>query len=243
MTPCLDRGEYWLLTNAVEYGLPLRVLTLPEWPQDDPYTATIDIVLNKRGHGLDRYELARTLYRLSERGWIALSRDFRRQIPAYPGQSEMQRILDEKGLFDEGVYYKLTARGGEIWESFARPEWDRYISRNDESDEDPTISEVIGFSEKSLKRYMASIAHETPIEAGSEIYDELRSWHATYWRRCPPVSAVAIVVTTRSWRLPMRCLLRTFHHPSGCARDGVRGCSAPVQTDADQRSPPDHCAL
>lgn len=185
MTLRLSRGEYWLLTNAVEYGLPLRMLTLPEWPQSDPHDATIDVVLNKRGHGLAVNELAETLHQMLERDWIVLSRDVRRRSLVHPDREEMRHILDERGPFHEGVFYCLTPAGGESWESFARPEWDRYVSCDGESDEDPTITEVVASSEKSLKRYMASVEHETPIEAGSRIYDELRPWQATYWKTLP----------------------------------------------------------
>lgn len=186
MTFRLSRGEYWLLTNAVEYGLPLRVLTLPEWPQDDPHIATIDVVLNKRGHGLGVDELAETLHRILERGWIELSRDIRRQTPMHPDHEEIRRVLSEKGLFNEGVFYRLTPDGGRAWESFARPEWHLYVSRDDENgDDDMSIGEAVAPSRKSLERYMASLEKDISIEAGSRVYDELKPWQATYWKTLP----------------------------------------------------------
>ncbi|HEY0232740.1 MAG TPA: hypothetical protein VGC55_15945 [Dokdonella sp.] len=185
MTPRLDRGEYWLLTNAAEAGQSLRVLTLPEWPQDDPHVVTIDIVLNKRGHGLNLDELAQTLCRLAERGWIELLRDIQSEALLHPEKAEIGRILEEKGLFRDGAFYRLTTSGAQAWESFARPEWHRYILRSSYGEEDSPTEEVIAASEKSLKQYMASVAHETPIEPGSEVYDEQRPWRATYWKTLP----------------------------------------------------------
>lgn len=185
MTLRLSRGEYWLLTNAVEYGLPLRMLMLPEWPQDDPHAATIDVVLNKRGHGLDPDELAEILHDMLEHGWITLSKHVLQRTPLYPDRAEMRRILDEKGRFHDGVFYHLTQEGGAAWESFARPEWDRYITHDGESHEDSTIGEVIASSGRVLKRYMASLERETPIDTESTAYDELRPWQATYWKILP----------------------------------------------------------
>lgn len=185
MTPRLSRGEYWLLTNAVEYGLPLRMLTLPEWPQDDPRAATIDVVLNKRGHGLDPDELAETLHDMLEHGWITLSRHVLQRASLHPDRVKMRRILDEKGRFHEGVFYHLTPEGRAAWESFARPEWDRYFTHDGESHEDSSISEVIASSERVLNRYMASLERETPVDTESRIYDELRPWQATYRKTLP----------------------------------------------------------
>lgn len=187
MSPRLDRGEYWLLANAVEYGLPLGVLTLPEWPRSDG-RATIDVVLNKRGHGLGTARLAGTLLRMLQRSWIELSRN--QQPISLPDRDEMLRLLAERGRrFDETAHYALTPEGGSIWEAFARPDWDRYITHSfdlggPESDE-TELHEAIAADPKLLKRYVGAVAHETPIDAGSEVFSEFNPWEATYWKSLP----------------------------------------------------------
>lgn len=72
MSVRLTRGEYWLLTQAVRFKLPLSLIALPEGPPWD--VNTIDMALNCQGHGMGFDELAQTLHELAERGWIALQR-------------------------------------------------------------------------------------------------------------------------------------------------------------------------
>jgi len=190
MSSPLDRDEFWLLTNAVESQLPFGILTLPEWPHGDNPDATIDVVLNKRGHGLDRRQLADTLLRMLGRGWIELSRITQeRRPPDSPDHSEMIQMLDERGLFCDGVYYGLTAKGGAVWEAFARPEWDRYVGHTlefaDPDGDNTEVHEIVATDRKRLRRYMEAVAYEMPIEAGSEDYTDILPWQATYWKSLP----------------------------------------------------------
>lgn len=71
MTLRLSRGEFWLLANAVEHGLPLPLLAMPEWVPGGTMNA-IDIALNRQGHGLALPSLIETLLQLSRNGWVEL---------------------------------------------------------------------------------------------------------------------------------------------------------------------------
>lgn len=126
MTLRLSRGEFWLLSNVVEHALPMPLLAMPEWVPGGTMD-TIDIALNRRGHGLEFTALAETLMGMSTNGWIELSRTFRTEPLPRPSLNEIVDFLQEKSQFDKAVFYALTEAGGRAWETFARPEWDRYI--------------------------------------------------------------------------------------------------------------------
>src|SRR5687768_13834175 len=126
MTIRLSRGEFWLLANVVEHALPLPLLAMPEWAPGGTMD-TIDIVLNRQGHGLEFAALAETLSRMSMAGWIEFGRTFRCEPIPRPGIDEIVNFLGEQTRFDKASFYHLTGKGGKAWEAFARPEWNKYI--------------------------------------------------------------------------------------------------------------------
>lgn len=189
MTLRLSRGEFWLLANAVEHGLPLPLLTLPEWVSGGTDINTIDIVLNRQGHGLGFEALRDTLAQMARNGWIQFSRTFRDNPISCPNAEEIAVLLRERGRFDEAVFYRLTAAGGAAWEAFARPEWHRYIEHSHEyPDDDSSCMQMTTIETadwKTLDKYLRALAGEEVIEAGSIVLSELRPWHATYWKTLP----------------------------------------------------------
>lgn len=186
----LNRGEFWLLANAVEYSIPLPLLALPEWVPGGTMD-TIDLVLNRQGHGLDFQALANTLAQSRRNGWI----EFGRLLPgdsasvSDPDADEIAAFLRERGRGRETVHYWLTAEGGAAWESFARPRWDRYIVPSCEFPEDGSTFERLTTIETSdprwLDKYLRVQAAEQVVEAGSITLAELRPWQATYWKTLP----------------------------------------------------------
>lgn len=201
MTLRLSRGEYWLLANAVEHGLPLPLLTAPEWVPGGTMD-TIDIALNRQGHGLEFQALLRTLDGLRHKGWIAFGRTFRCEpIPAC-GADRIAAFLRERIRFDKATFYYLTPNGGAAWEAFARPRWDRYIEHGHEFPDDDSPFERLTTIEASewqwLDRYLMAQAAEQTIEPGSLTLAELRPWQATYWKTLP---------------FGLRCTFRSMEHP------------------------------
>lgn len=181
--PRLNRGEYWLLSEAVEFRFPLRTLTLPEGPPwDGP---TIDVTLNHEGHGLSLNQLSRTLLRMANLGWIEFSRGIGsdRHLLATPDHARIREWLGETGTFIDGVYYALTAAGGHVWEKFARPDWDRYIAH--ESDSEDGSVEIVTATEKLLHKYLQAVATEVTIDPESVQIAEIQPWQLTYWKSLP----------------------------------------------------------
>lgn len=160
---------------------------------------TLQQALNRQGHGMDRAILASTLCRLARRRWIAFS------PPPYgdhpPGMISLdrrgvERELTTGGRFDQGPYYSLTPLGGQVWESFAQPEWERYIEHSlteyidDCSDDDHDEwcrQEVTTADRCTLDRYMEAVRTENLVAPGSESLEMRHDWTYCYWK--PPRSA------------------------------------------------------
>lgn len=195
MAPRLSRGEYWLLTKASEYGLPLHVLGLPDGP---PWThMTMQDALNCRGHGMDTPTLARTVLRLLRRRWIALD-VIEHPTPnsIVPDLAGIERALHARGPIERVPTYSLTPLGGQVWESFAQPNWDRYIEdcRTDCAEGEAPDGydgwergEVITAERGTLDRYMQAVRDEECIVADSESIEVRHDWTYCYWK--PPRSA------------------------------------------------------
>lgn len=187
MTQRLSRGEFWLLAAAVEYGIPLPVLALPEWVPGGSMD-TIDIALNRQGHGLAFAALVDTLMQSKRNGWIEFGRPFRNESAPISDSDadEIAAFLRERGRGLETVHYWLNADGGAVWESFARPQWDRFIEQGTEYPEDGSPFERMTTIETSdwqwLDKYLRSQTSEQVVEAGSITLAELRPWQATYWK-------------------------------------------------------------
>ncbi|QWF18661.1 hypothetical protein [Lysobacter capsici] len=191
----LTRGEYWLLRRSVEHQFALPTLALPEGPPWD--RTTIQLFFNCEGHGMPFDELARTLCALVARGWIAIERYDDQPVPGDLASIRAE-LLGHNGFeLEQMAYYGLTALGGEMWERFARPEWDRYIEHENkypESLEDLDIAAhaedvndwrcayVITMQQRTLNGYMQAVRFEYEVAADSERFDEVEDWQPVYWK-------------------------------------------------------------
>jgi hypothetical protein len=142
----------------------------------------------KPSHGLPDDRLLALLLELMDRGDIvALDENRNRVRPAaesirlemrYRSPQERKRCLA----------YQLTDQGGARWESVARPDWARFVSVSESTDGDgreETI-EVTAQRRDLVARYVDLIylRPQTRI-AGSEEWQLIEPWQATYWKRLP----------------------------------------------------------
>lgn len=190
MTQRFNRGEFWLLASSVEYSIPLPLLALPEWVPGGTMN-TIDICLNRQGHGLGFQALVDTLLQARRNGWIEFGRPFMGDsVPlSEPDADEIAAFLRERGRGLDTVHYWLTTEGGAAWESFARPQWHRYLVSSCQFPEDGSTFErshtIETLDWQWLDKYLRAQAAEQVVEAGSMTLDELRPWQATYWKTLP----------------------------------------------------------
>jgi len=84
------------------------------------------------------------------------------------------------------VYYGLTLKGGARWEAVSLPDWNRYCDAF--LGIDPEVGTIISRDRKLVETYL-SLCHyawnDMSVIAGSEKWDVLKPWEATYWKTLP----------------------------------------------------------
>lgn len=175
----LSRAEYWLLETVVTTPLQVYSLAVPNLAEE----------LNKPTHGLTPPRLADVLAGLFDRGWITASQATEADGPCRRmAADEIARELAEAAKPADDVRwtwtYQLTAAGGAVWESFAAPNWGRFIDVGYLWDE--RVGEFCAASEEPLRRYLGYVHHfGYRVHPGSERWDILEPWQATYWKSLP----------------------------------------------------------
>lgn len=169
----MDKNEYWLLDSVVESQYKLRWLV----------AKNLDEILNRPSHGLERDELVRVLDHLFQRGDL-LAHEEEKSVTKrifVPTQTEIEEALAGRLT----CFFGLTAQGGARWEEVSQPQWDRYIS--DGVYADPQEGEVIGSDRDLVEKYhsLSRYNSEVAVVSGSERWDVLRPWQATYWKELP----------------------------------------------------------
>lgn len=183
MEPRFTRGEYWLLETVVEQKWEICALIWSE----------LEIVLNKKGHGLTRASLVETFHRLLSSGLIYAKNEATgfistpEQIERALDEIESRRVdpVNEK----EFTYYGLTQEGGAQWEAFAAPDWRKYIDGGfhfpEESEYEYEIWEVIGVDKSRVEKWIESTCSHvnTEVILASVEWDYIAPWQATYWKQ------------------------------------------------------------
>ncbi len=194
----MDAAERWILDSVATAPSPLDALASRDG---------VAFTLNKRWHGLTFDELVTTLYRLFRKGDLRAERfeklsavSLGEFIPTRDeiirGLSYMPPYMRKEGIapsiapsaVGEEVYYWLTAQGGARWEAAARPDWNKYVDATSGLDEnDFSIGETIASDRKLVEQcaYFSRYIENISIIAGSEIWDILEPWQATYWKTLP----------------------------------------------------------
>lgn len=151
----------------------------------------IDFMFNKPGHGLSPSQLVDAFSGLLQAGLIEAFRDKAAltftsdQIAVALEETGPIRITEESSAFNPlCTYYRLTSRGGELWERFAAPDWERYVKTEiDEEAQSIVLTSRTPWRIDSLFQDMKLILYEMDSTFG---YTELLgAWEATYWKVLP----------------------------------------------------------
>jgi hypothetical protein len=185
--PRLTRAEYWLLETAIEAAIPLMFLEAEGYSQN----SSIEQMFNKPGHGIDRPEMIECLEGLLAEGliegWIGSE-----QRTFVPTKNEISAALSEWRAPRERLRapsplaYRLTQKGGLVWEAFAAPCWEHLVA--EQFGYDPQIGTLTCLSLCRLERfleYRRPIRMEEVIDFDSVRFFECGEWEATYWKRFP----------------------------------------------------------
>lgn len=189
----MDKVEYWLLSYVVTARDTLGWI-IPE---------SLEFI-ERRPPGFTDKEIANAFERLFRRGDILAFR------PVRPPTGREPRFVPSRAEIDAGlrnelaIYYELTPKGGDLWERVAAPDWDRFLSVRGGSRKEGVWA--ASQNREILERYLAYLPHkwrEFPVW-GSEMWETVVPWQATYWKTLPLGHAVRFQI-----RRPRRIARRT----------------------------------
>ncbi|NOJ95160.1 hypothetical protein HMI51_19750 [Corallococcus coralloides] len=170
----IDRRSFWFLDAVVELRENLAVLRSPD----------IEVILNRRTHGLEARELAPMLASLCEAGLIRVKHSetdaLVRTLPEI--ESALAVSSCKPGRYS-GFWYGLTPEGGAAWESLTRPDWNRYSTSSRRRRE---VCIQAGSREVAEAEFAwQSMEPSQVLVPGSEVWTVMRPWPATYWKTLP----------------------------------------------------------
>lgn len=203
----MDKAEYWLLSSAVE----------------TPQTALEWLSARRAGHGLAAAALATLMQSLFERGDLVAQPLRMQPRPALYGDAFVPSLAQIRAALagDLHLAYALTPRGGARWERHARPDWRRYVART--LDTDTQQGSLASTSRDLLHEHLEHIQRTQAglLLAGSEHWETLMPWEATYWKVLPVAHCVRFRLNTRRLQAgasPWPALPVPWHHPSESSR-------------------------
>lgn len=181
--PRLTRGEYWLLESVVELQVPVNLLVYEVLDQD----------LNKEAHGMNRGLLIETMFNLLSNGLIELYQSEPFKKTEMPLESTYENIihgLDEKSDLwkTPKTIYGLTKLGGQVWELFAKPDWNRFMDEWDIdcAEEGKQKCVIVGSNERLIKNYFSSLNSDSiAVNKETVQWSVLEPFKATYWKTLP----------------------------------------------------------
>jgi hypothetical protein len=169
----MDEAEFWLLDVVVKGRVYLDWLL---WEH-------LEEALNRPGHGLDPDALLDMVDRLFRGGFLDFVGSPRGCDCGDSGRS-LHRSEIEAALHGSGpcISYGMTSRGGARWEAVAKPDWSRFL--DELTGIDPDEIEVSGLDRDRVASHLRRHVR-TAIVPGSERWEELIPWEATYWKTFP----------------------------------------------------------
>ena len=172
----LSRGEYWILELVTEYPHFVNWL----------FAENLDEVINKPSHGLERIEIINILKSFVDKKYIFL----RNHKSGKNIENPTKEFFETSSIIPwekHPILYGLTNDGGHLWEQFAMPDWNKYIScYYDSLPEEEKVGSIEGVELDFLHSYMISLdKHEIKVDRDSITTQVIKPWEATYWKTLP----------------------------------------------------------
>ncbi|RCJ20518.1 hypothetical protein A6770_31375 [Nostoc minutum NIES-26] len=103
-----------------------------------------------------------------------------------------------------GALYYLTPKGASRWESLTNPDWNRYVSifYTFTKSEEGSV-EVICLNQEFIEKYLNIECYVAPVVRvkGTEIWDVLEPWSATYWKTLPKGYRLRVQSVHNNWSM------------------------------------------
>ena len=174
-------AQYWILDAVAEDRYALSTL------RED----VVENAFNRKGHGLTRPQLIKTLTDLFSDGDIFVT---------YDDDSEQHTLSEtEIGaafMSSRWVWYGLTQQGGAKWEAISRPEWLRFITGG--LNEEANDCDVASANRAAIAEYLHDDRVRDRIIPASVVWQEILDWQATYWKSLPAGFEVHFRITNPS---------------------------------------------
>ncbi|MEH1938892.1 MAG: hypothetical protein V7L01_01565 [Nostoc sp.] len=124
---------------------------------------------------------------------------FKAEKPAILTLTQIEASLSR----ESGILYYLTPKGGFHWETITHPDWSHFASiifSNTESEE-IDLEEVICPSKQFIEKYLSIDCYVSPVihVPGTEVWDVLSPWQATYWKTLPRGYRVRFQCVHNNW--------------------------------------------
>ena len=214
----IDKIDYWFLELVVQ--IPLSFLTIIPYDQrlikdyhdtQTPYNLTtnqiIDILLRlfQEGYLLAinpaNFDLLDThlINGLLTKAFIPSHK----QLETALDRTTFHEIESYDNEFDsEDLYFFLTKKGGEIWESWSKPKWNQYfrkdffqwesVSQKFWNNSIPPHGRLICCADQEVAKKIIANEHLFYRSSilpyaikNSEIWETLTPWYPTYWKTLP----------------------------------------------------------
>jgi hypothetical protein len=157
----------------------------------------LGMIVNKQLHGLSQDELLATILELSRQGLVSYTTRHNQTEFQFSSTDQIRNALAEETRRGQGkTFLRLTSEGGRVWEAFAAPRWDDFISELEGFDEslDQYVTELICTNRGLLERYLKSGYPSLSQIVPSRVWwDILEPWEVTYWKILPKAHRVRFV--------------------------------------------------
>jgi hypothetical protein len=147
----------------------------------------MESIMNKPSHGLGVEELAEHFFRLWKNGLIECSVE--ESGPPFPldfdlVRQQFVRTEDWPPQGDRALFYRLTPAGGELWEEFAEPDWNKFFYSCAGATPDEWTLTATNRALIELSLGCGGYIFPLPVP-GTERWDTVQPGQATYWKTVP----------------------------------------------------------
>ena len=169
MNNSLNYGQAWVIEAALRSSLPIHGLDRP------PHI--IDEWLRRGSHGLDFRGLSKEIWGMIEGGLCKVCTI--EEVEVHDRQSLECGLREERELWLE-----ITPQGGELWESYANPDWSRFYAVP--ISDDATNFSIMATNLPRIEEIVSHLPALTGFCADKRIacYD-CAPLHALYWKTLP----------------------------------------------------------
>ncbi|NET91536.1 MAG: hypothetical protein F6K45_26255 [Kamptonema sp. SIO1D9] len=210
----MNKVDYWFLDTAI--GIPISfdwIIPYEEYEIYDLARTPFDLTTKQIVEVMDRLFQDELILAITHQDLHSLNiplienlltKGFRPSFVEIEAELERKENLfgfDLSPKIEQDLYYFLTPKGGELWESVSHPKWEQYFHRGHpieslpkhyfrESNDNTTncvlwcTNREIGTKFVEIEEFLEAPASEYNFSCinNSQIWEKITPWHPTYWK-------------------------------------------------------------